>query len=70
MLLNTLTDAGLVLRETAEDDGDQPVPDLLALAATQPDHHVINRVVPRGEPANPQVACGVDVNGWSWWPEG
>ncbi|ONH59431.1 methyltransferase [Frankia sp. CcI49] len=35
VLLNALTGAGLVLRETAEDDGDQPVPDLLALAATR-----------------------------------
>jgi SAM-dependent methyltransferase len=38
VLLNALTGAGLVLRETAEDDGDQPVPELLGLAATRPDH--------------------------------
>jgi SAM-dependent methyltransferase len=37
VLLNALTGAGLVLRETAEDDGDQPVPELLGLAVTRPD---------------------------------
>ncbi|WP_041939380.1 MULTISPECIES: class I SAM-dependent methyltransferase [Frankia] len=37
VLLNALTGAGLVLRETAEDDGDHPVPNLLALAATRAD---------------------------------
>lgn len=37
VLLNALTGAGLVLRETAEDDGDDPVPNLLALAATRAD---------------------------------
>lgn len=35
-LLNALTSAGLILHETAEDDGDQPVPNLLALAAIRP----------------------------------
>jgi SAM-dependent methyltransferase len=35
VLLNALTGAGLILRETAEDDGDQPVPELFALAATR-----------------------------------
>lgn len=33
ILLNALTSAGFILQETAEDDGDQPVPNLLALAA-------------------------------------
>jgi SAM-dependent methyltransferase len=36
VLLNALTGAGLILRETAEDDGDQPLPNLLALAAVSP----------------------------------
>jgi SAM-dependent methyltransferase len=35
-LLNAVTGAGLVLRETAEDDGEQPVPELFALAAQRP----------------------------------
>jgi SAM-dependent methyltransferase len=35
-LLNALAGAGLVLRQAAEDDGEQPVPELLALAATAP----------------------------------
>jgi SAM-dependent methyltransferase len=35
-LLNAVTGAGLVLRETAEDDGEQPVPELFALAALRP----------------------------------
>lgn len=35
-LLNALTSAGLILRETAEDDGDELVPNLLALAASRP----------------------------------
>lgn len=35
-LLNAVTGAGLVLRETAEDDGDEPVPSLLGLVATRP----------------------------------
>jgi SAM-dependent methyltransferase len=35
-LLNALTEAGLVLQKSAEDDSDQPVPDLLALAAVRP----------------------------------
>lgn len=35
VLLNALTSAGFILRETAEDDGDEPVPSLLALAATR-----------------------------------
>ncbi|MGH3282485.1 MAG: class I SAM-dependent methyltransferase [Trebonia sp.] len=35
-LLNALTSAGLILQETAEDDDDQPVPSLLALAAIRP----------------------------------
>jgi SAM-dependent methyltransferase len=34
-LLNALTGTGLILRETAEDDGG-PIPDLLAVAATRP----------------------------------
>jgi SAM-dependent methyltransferase len=38
VLLNALTCAGLVLWETAEDDGDQPVPELLGLAAARPGH--------------------------------
>ncbi|MBL7488507.1 class I SAM-dependent methyltransferase [Frankia sp. AgB1.9] len=37
-LLNALTGAGLVLGETAEDDGDAPIPELLGLAVTRPDH--------------------------------
>lgn len=36
VLLNAVTGAGFVLRETAEDDGDRPVPALLGLAATRP----------------------------------
>lgn len=36
VLLNAVTGAGFVLRETAEDDGDEPVPTLLGLAATLP----------------------------------
>lgn len=35
-LLNALTGAGLILHETAEDDGDQPIPNLLGLTATRP----------------------------------
>ncbi len=38
VLLNALTGAGLTLTETAEDDSDQPVPELLGLAATRPGH--------------------------------
>ncbi|SQD99569.1 putative methyltransferase [Parafrankia sp. Ea1.12] len=38
VLLNALTGAGLVLEKTAEDDGDQPVPELLGLAAARPGH--------------------------------
>ncbi|WP_018504189.1 class I SAM-dependent methyltransferase [Parafrankia discariae] len=38
VLLNALTGAGLVLGQTAEDDGDQPVPELLGLTATRPGH--------------------------------
>jgi hypothetical protein len=33
VLLNALTGAGFVLRQAAEDDGDEPVPNLLGLAA-------------------------------------
>src|ERR1039457_3688877 len=36
VLLNALTSAGFILQETAEDDGDQPIPNLLALAAIRP----------------------------------
>jgi hypothetical protein len=35
-LLNALASTGLILQETAEDDGDQTVPSLLALAAIRP----------------------------------
>lgn len=35
VLLNAVTGAGLVLRETAEDEGGQPVPELFALAASR-----------------------------------
>jgi SAM-dependent methyltransferase len=34
VLLNAVTGAGFVLQETAEDDGDQPVPELFALSAS------------------------------------
>lgn len=36
VLLNALTSTGFILRETAEDDGDQPVPNLFALSAIPP----------------------------------
>jgi SAM-dependent methyltransferase len=35
-LLNAVTGAGLLLRETAEDDGDQPIPSLFGLLAARP----------------------------------
>jgi SAM-dependent methyltransferase len=38
VLLNALTGVGFVLGETAEDDGDQPVPELLGLVAVRPGH--------------------------------
>ncbi|MDH6145281.1 SAM-dependent methyltransferase [Kitasatospora sp. GP30] len=36
VLLNALTGSGFVLQETAQDDGDQAIPDLLGLAAIRP----------------------------------
>jgi SAM-dependent methyltransferase len=35
-LLNALTGTGLILHETAEDDSDQPIPDLLGITAIRP----------------------------------
>lgn len=35
-LLNAVTGARLILQETAEDDGDQPIPNLLGLTAMRP----------------------------------
>jgi hypothetical protein len=35
-LLNAFTGAGLILHETAEDDGDQPIPNLFGLTAMRP----------------------------------
>jgi SAM-dependent methyltransferase len=36
VLINALTNSGLIIRQATEDDGNDPVPQLLALAATKP----------------------------------
>ncbi|SDU20889.1 hypothetical protein SAMN04488563_0583 [Jiangella alkaliphila] len=49
-LLNALTGAGLILHETAEDDGEEPIPTLLGLTAIRPRQQLDDLSTPHEQP--------------------